>query len=75
MIVCLCKGVSSREVERAIRDGARTVEAVGRACGAGTGSGCCQDALRRMIAEEAVRPRPRPVDGLPLPVLQLAETG
>ena len=41
MIVCLCKNVSSRVIDECIDEGATTVEAVGRACGAGTDCGGC----------------------------------
>jgi len=45
MIVCLCKGVTAHAVWGAIRGGARTVEDIGHACGAGTGCGSCHDFL------------------------------
>ncbi len=51
MYVCLCHGVSARVVRAAIEDGALTVDAVGRACGAGTGCGSCRDTVREMIEE------------------------
>ncbi len=38
MYVCLCHGVTAREVRRAIRYGASTIDEVGLASGAGT---CC----------------------------------
>ena len=42
MIVCVCRGVSDRDVVEAVRGGARTVEDVGRRCGgAGTDCGSC----------------------------------
>lgn len=45
MVVCLCKGVAEDAIRRAIRAGARTVPEIGRACGAGTGCGSCQNLL------------------------------
>ncbi len=45
MIVCLCHGVNEKEVERCVAEGAQSVEDIGRACGAGTCCGCCQDLL------------------------------
>jgi bacterioferritin-associated ferredoxin len=47
MIVCLCRGVSERDLTEAVRDGARTVDEVGRRCG-GAGSEC--GSCRRHIA-------------------------
>ena len=53
MIVCLCKVVSHRKIEQSIDQGARTVQAVGRACGAGTGCGACRGHIQKMIDERA----------------------
>ena len=41
MIVCLCKGVSDRDVRAAIDSGSQTVRDVGRRCRAGTDCGAC----------------------------------
>jgi bacterioferritin-associated ferredoxin len=49
MIVCICKRVSERQVKAAIDGGAVTVEAVGRACHAGTGCGACHEQIREYI--------------------------
>ena len=49
MYVCLCKAVSDSEVGEAIAEGARTVDAVGSACGAGTGCGACRPMIHEMI--------------------------
>lgn len=54
MIVCLCHPTSDRDVDAIIDDGARTVEDIGRRCGAGTGCGACVDELRdRLTAKGA----------------------
>lgn len=50
MIVCSCRGVFERTVNRAIDQGALTVDEVGRACGAGTDCGSCQDTIEDLIA-------------------------
>ena len=39
MLVCLCHPASDRDIDAVIEDGARTVQDVGRKCGAGTGCG------------------------------------
>ena len=58
MIVCLCHPTSDRDVDAIIDDGARTVEDIGRRCGAGTGCGACVDELRdRLSAKGAGCPR------------------
>jgi bacterioferritin-associated ferredoxin len=55
-MVCLCRGVSERKVERAIDRGADTIEAVGELCGAGTVCHGCHDTIDALVA---VRARPR----------------
>jgi bacterioferritin-associated ferredoxin len=52
MYVCICSRVREREVRTAIRCGARDEEAVGDACGAGTGCGSCLDRICELIDEE-----------------------
>ena len=54
MIVCMCHPTSDRDLDAIIDDGARTVEEIGRRCGAGTGCGMCVDELRqRLLAKGA----------------------
>ena len=49
MIVCLCHPTSERDVDAIIDEGARTVEDIGRRCGAGTGCGACVGELRERL--------------------------
>jgi assimilatory nitrate reductase catalytic subunit len=49
-IVCVCFQVGQRAIEAAAASGCRTVEAVGKALGAGTNCGSCVPELRRLIA-------------------------
>jgi bacterioferritin-associated ferredoxin len=49
MIVCVCRGVSDRELRGAVR-AAQTLEDVMRVTGAGTDCGCCLPALARIAA-------------------------
>jgi bacterioferritin-associated ferredoxin len=53
MYVCICHHVRENQVRTAIRCGARDEEAVGDACGAGTGCGSCLDRIGELIEEEA----------------------
>jgi bacterioferritin-associated ferredoxin len=55
MYVCICSRVRECELRAAIRAGARTEEAVGDACGAGTGCGSCADRICDLIMEEEPR--------------------
>lgn len=52
MIVCLCHPTTDRDLEAVIDDGARTVEEIGRRCGAGTGCGTCVGELRERLASK-----------------------
>jgi bacterioferritin-associated ferredoxin len=54
-LVCRCIIVSEREVLRAIRSGARSVEAVGDRCEAGTGCGSCHAIIEHLLQGEAAR--------------------
>jgi len=45
MYVCICNGVTEREVRDEIACGARTEEAIGARCGAGTSCGTCLDRI------------------------------
>ena len=45
MLVCVCKAVSDRDIARAVANGARTVEDLGRCTGAGTDCGSCRESL------------------------------
>ncbi len=50
MYVCICAGVPDVEVRSCIARGARTVEQVGDACGAGTGCGSCHSRIDVFLA-------------------------
>jgi bacterioferritin-associated ferredoxin len=52
MYVCICAHVRECELRAAIRRGARNEEAVGEACGAGTGCGTCIERIDQLLGEE-----------------------
>jgi bacterioferritin-associated ferredoxin len=52
MIVCVCRGVSERQVEAVVAAGATTADQVSRACGAGSDCGACRFMVTE-IAENA----------------------
>ena len=57
MIVCICAGVSTREIERALRRGASTRGEIADFCGAGTSCGRCHPWLDSLLsARESKRP-------------------
>lgn len=49
MIVCLCKGVSSRVILDEVRRGNCSVKGIAAACQAGRGCGTCVSQIRDMI--------------------------
>jgi bacterioferritin-associated ferredoxin len=53
MLVCHCNGVSDRTVRRVVREGARTLNQVGAACGAGTCCRGCSHTIGEIIHAEA----------------------
>jgi bacterioferritin-associated ferredoxin len=51
MIVCLCEGVSEREIRRVRDRGAKDVDGVAHACGAGAHCGQCRSQIRDILSE------------------------
>ena len=51
MIVCLCRGVSEREIRQVVGAGANTPEAVAAACGAGGDCGACRTMVADLVVE------------------------
>jgi bacterioferritin-associated ferredoxin len=62
MIVCFCHPTSDRDVDAVIDEGARTVEDIGRRCGAGTGCGSCVEDLRERLSQRGASGCPRDFD-------------
>ncbi|HTH94378.1 MAG TPA: (2Fe-2S)-binding protein [Rhodocyclaceae bacterium] len=51
MIVCVCHGVSDREIKTAIKNGVNSVEALGASLGVGGTCGACRGMCGEMIEE------------------------
>jgi bacterioferritin-associated ferredoxin len=49
LILCICRAVTEREIDAALAAGARSVDAVGACCGAGTDCGACREAIAERI--------------------------
>ncbi|MEZ4446748.1 MAG: (2Fe-2S)-binding protein [Polyangiaceae bacterium] len=74
MIVCLCKGVSDRDIARAIDEGASSLADIAACTGAGTGCGRCKLGIQRSLAmAEGKIDRPRII--LPIVAAALASGG
>jgi assimilatory nitrate reductase catalytic subunit len=55
--ICICNDVSEEKIKSVIKRGARSIEAVNMACGAGMSCGSCHFDIERMIAEQTVQIR------------------
>jgi bacterioferritin-associated ferredoxin len=53
MYVCHCRAVSDRVVRAAVEAGDRTIEELGRTCGAGTDCGGCHELLAELLEPAA----------------------
>jgi NAD(P)H-nitrite reductase large subunit len=51
VVVCICANVTEQELVAVIDDGARSVKAVGRRCGAGAGCGECKPLIREQLQQ------------------------
>ncbi|MBP2368275.1 bacterioferritin-associated ferredoxin [Pseudonocardia parietis] len=49
MFACICAAVTETEVRACVSDGARCVDSIGDACGAGTGCGSCHGRLETLL--------------------------
>ncbi len=49
MIVCHCEAVSDRQIRKAVRKGASTMDEVAEACGVGAGCGGCLPEVERLV--------------------------
>lgn len=53
MLMCLCYGISCHEIKKMVQEGVVTTEGIQKKCHAGTGCGCCLEALKVMVEIEA----------------------
>ena len=58
MYVCVCNGVTDRDIQGAVALGARTLADLGHSLGVGTCCGRCLDCARRFVGEPAEGPAP-----------------
>jgi bacterioferritin-associated ferredoxin len=55
MYVCLCNGITDRDIRQTIADGASSVEEVMYITGAATRCGSCMSTIAAMVEQEAPR--------------------
>ncbi|MCZ3387510.1 MAG: (2Fe-2S)-binding protein [Actinomycetia bacterium] len=55
MYVCICHAVTRAELDDVLARGARSLDAVGESCGAGTGCGSCVERLSCLISTAGPR--------------------
>ncbi len=53
-IVCSCFSVGAHDIRRAVSDGCRSLEAIGKALAAGTNCGSCRPEIRRIIDAQSL---------------------
>jgi len=76
LLVCRCIGVGDKRIHRTILEGAHTPDAIGAACGAGTGCGSCRPDLRTLLYESTVNDEAVPDAALhPAARIALARAG
>jgi bacterioferritin-associated ferredoxin len=51
MLVCHCRGISDRQIRRAVENGATSTREVARATGAGMRCGGCRDNVKRVVGQ------------------------
>lgn len=61
LFACICSAATESEVRHCVRSGARSVEEIGDACGAGTGCGSCLNSLDVLLVTTTA---PSALDGL-----------
>lgn len=61
MFACICAATTESEVRDCVHHGARSVDDIGDACGAGTGCGSCRERLGVLLRRAAA---PSELDGL-----------
>ncbi|WP_226379551.1 bacterioferritin-associated ferredoxin [Pseudonocardia sp. KRD291] len=61
LFACICAAATESEVRHCVRSGARSVEEIGDACGAGSGCGSCLNTLDVLLVTTSA---PTDLDGL-----------
>jgi bacterioferritin-associated ferredoxin len=61
--VCVCNGVTDRDIQRAVEEGCDSLEALSARTGCGSTCGCCRD-----YAAEALAQAMTPARALGLPI-------
>jgi bacterioferritin-associated ferredoxin len=51
LIVCHCKGLTERDIGKAVREGAVTADDIARFCSAGADCGGCRPVIEEIVAE------------------------
>lgn len=56
MYLCVCKNISQKQIDEAVKSNGPSVQEVSRGCGAGTDCGACLERLQKYI-EQSAKPR------------------
>ena len=49
MVICICEDARDRQIKAAIRNGAKTIDEIRAACGAGSGCGSCHHFIEKIL--------------------------
>lgn len=66
MLVCICNGLTSRQIAGAIRDGAASVDAVYRGCGVEPRCGQCGPTIHCLLSSDAEASEQPGAEGWPI---------
>ena len=55
MYVCVCRGITDKQIREAIDEGAQSVTDVAQMLGAGTGCGSCLEYTQTLIDQQAAQ--------------------
>jgi bacterioferritin-associated ferredoxin len=51
MFVCICNGITERQIREAVSEGVCSLDELGARLGVASGCGTCQDFARQVLAE------------------------
>jgi bacterioferritin-associated ferredoxin len=55
MIICICHGISDKEINQVVRKGICSVEEISRCTGAGTDCGSCYSKMQEIVEKKGIQ--------------------
>jgi len=69
MYVCMCHGITDRDIRHEVETGAHSFDELQARTGCSDCCGCCGEEAREIFATALASPRPAATQGFPLPLL------